>query len=383
VLGQKEVLIRMNPILYVYPQFHTVSFTIIARKHIEYIKRQKLAKVQEIDEIAFPGFYSSIKYNVVIHPYIFIWSKVIRHYQDAVSEQFKHKVPEYIENFRSKFDQIIAVDVCDSDQMSNYAIELLSQANKVVVPSNYCVNVYKNSGLTKPIYRIPHGIDPEWYMIPNVWETAPTRTINPSLLELYLYKNKKNKRFLLFWLWHSDERKGWPEAMALYERLTKERNDVILVLKTMSPASAAFQQVIHLGAVQVHGWLSEYEKMVLYDLADMTLMFTRGGGFEVNALESLARGVPVITSDKGSWTDYVPPFLQVKTGKRVKVFEGNGIHVGYGYKVDVEDALNKVHDILENYDNYKARVEEWRQKVLVNEYRWNVIAKRLAEVING
>jgi glycosyltransferase involved in cell wall biosynthesis len=57
--------------------------------------------------------------------------------------------------------------------------------------------------------------------------------------------------------------------------------------------------------------------------------------------------------------------------------------VGYGYRVDVEDALNKVHDILENYDEYRAKVEEWRQKVLNNEYRWDLIAEKLVKVIYG
>jgi glycosyltransferase involved in cell wall biosynthesis len=157
----------------------------------------------------------------------------------------------------------------------------------------------------------------------------------------------------------------------------------VLVLKTLSPNAPEFQEVMHLGAIQVYGWLSEYEKMALYDLADVTLVLSRGGGFEHNALESLARGVPVVTSNRGSWTDYVPQYLQVKTGEKVKVFEGNAIHVGYGYKVDVEDALGKIHDILENYDDYRARVEEWRSKVLKSEYRWDVIVKRLVETIHS
>jgi hypothetical protein len=79
----------------------------------------------------------------------------------------------------------------------------------------------------------------------------------------------------------------------------------------------------------------------------------------------------------------VPPFLQVKAGEKVKVFDGNAIHVGYGYRVDVEGALGKIHDILESYDDYKARVEEWRSKVLKSEYRWDVIAKRLIETIGS
>jgi glycosyltransferase involved in cell wall biosynthesis len=166
----------------------------------------------------------------------------------------------------------------------------------------------------------------------------------------------------------------------VYSRLVRERGDVVLVLKTFSPNTPEFQEVMHLGAIQVYGWLSEYEKMALYDLADITLMFSRGGAFELSALESMARGVPVVTSSKGSWTDYVPPYLQVRAGERVRVFEDNAVHVGYGYKVDVEDAVGRINDILDNYDEYRGRVEEWRRKVLFNEYRWDRVALMLAEI---
>jgi glycosyltransferase involved in cell wall biosynthesis len=73
----------------------------------------------------------------------------------------------------------------------------------------------------------------------------------------------------------------------------------------------------------------------------------------------------------------------VKTGEKVKVFENNAIHVGYGYKVDVEDALNKIHDILENYEEYRAKTEEWKLKVLINEFRWDIITEKLVKVIYG
>jgi len=373
----------MNPILYVYPMHHIVSFTIVGRKHVEYIEKNSPIQVYEIDELAFPSFYPSVKYDAVLHPHVYIWHGVIQRFYRTIHESLKHRIPQYIEHFKNKFNQIVAVDVCDSDRISDYAVDLLSYADKVVVPSNFCVEVYRSSGVKKPVYRVPHGVDPEWYVTPNVWETAPVKKLNPVLIDLHLYKIRKNKLFLLFWLWHSEMRKGWLEVKELYSKLVKERNDVVLVLKTMTPNSLAFQEVMHLGAIQIYGWLSDYEKMALYDLADVTLMFSRGGAFEINALESLARGVPVVTSNRGSWTDYVPPFLQVKAGERVRVFEDNAIHVGYGYKVDVEDALNKIHDILENYDDYRARVEEWRFKVLFNEYRWDLVAKRLVGVVSS
>jgi glycosyltransferase involved in cell wall biosynthesis len=370
-------------LLYVHPRFHRVSFTLVARKHIEYLRRLGLADVHELDELAFPSYVPHAKYDAILHPWIYIYHRFIQARLSALNESLRDRLSRYLEWWRSHYGQLVAVDVCDSDRMSDYAVGLLNEADKVVVPSNYCVEVYRSSGVRRPVYRVPHGVDPMWYVAPSVWDIAPAKLINPSLLEVYLYKLRKGKKLLLFWLWHSPARKGWPEVRELYVRLARERKDVVLVLKTFSPNAPEFQEAMHLGAVQVYGWLSEYEKRALYDLADVTLVFSRGGAFELTALESLARGVPVVTSNRGSWTDYVPPFLQVKVGERVKVFNDNAIHVGYGYKVDVENALNKVHDILENYDDYRARVEEWREKVLISEYRWDIIADKLVKTIHS
>ena len=98
-------------------------------------------------------------------------------------------------------------------------------------------------------------------------------------------------------------------------------------------------------------------------------------------LESLARGVPVVTSDIGAWTDYVPKFLQVKHDKKVIVLPNNKIHVGYGYTVSVKHAVKKINDILDNLEEYKAKVIEYRDKVLKEKYTWDNVARKLIEVI--
>jgi glycosyltransferase involved in cell wall biosynthesis len=365
------------PVLYVYPQWHAVSFTLVARKHVEYVRKLGLARVHELDELAFPSFRPALRYAAVLHPHIYIWGRAARRYSELADETLRHRAPEYLERFREQYGRLVAVDVCDSDRMSDYAVELLNAADVVIVPSRFCVEVYRASGVRVPVHRVPHGVDPEWYTTPSVWETVPAGRLNPALVELYLYKRRKGKRFLLFWLFHSPERKGWPEVREVYARLASRRRDVVLVLKTVAPYSPAFQEVMRLGVVHLYGWLDELDKMALYDLADITLVFSRGGGFELNCLESLARGVPCVAGYWGSWRDYLPPLLGVRPGGRVRVFENNAIHVGHGYRVDVEDAVAKIEDVLDNYTEYRARVEEWRQKVLAREYRWDAIARTL------
>jgi len=369
----------MKPIYYVYPKWHTVSFTLVARKHVEYLKKLRKFNVYEIDELLFPTFTPVNKAATLIHPAFFVIHKVLQKKVDLRGVFRK----EYYDWWRKHFGEFIGFEVCDSDRISKFAVALANLLDKIIVPSSFCRKVFKKSNVKIPVYRVPHGVDPEWYTKPNVWESVPPASLNPSILHVYLHKIRKNKKVILFWLWHSGDRKGWPEVREVYHKLASERKDVLLVIKSYHANIPEFQQVMNLGAVNVYGWLSDLEKMALYDLADIVLNFSRGGGFELNCLEALARGVPCVASDYGSWTDYVPKFLQVKRGYRVVPLPNNKIHVGYGYTVNVESALDKIHDILNNLDEYKAKVDEYRKKVLRRKFRWDLVAKKIAKIIEG
>jgi len=344
------------------------------------MRKLGLVNMQELDELVFPSYTPHLKYIAVLHPHIYIYHRLIQSRLNSFNPDLSSRSQNYLEVWRSNYDQLIGIDVCDSDEFSYYAVNLLNSADKVVVPSNFCVDVCRKSGVRSPIYRVPHGVDPEWYYLPNQWSIAPVKSMNPSILEVYLYKVRKGKKVLLYYLWHSSWRKGWREVREVYSRLVRERKDVILVLKTYSPESTEFQEVMDLGVIQVYGWLSNYDKLVLYDLADIYLNFSYGGGFELNCLEALARGVPCIASDWGSWRDYLPEFLRVKVGRVVQPLPNNIVHIGYGYTVDVEDTINKIHDILENYEDYRSRTEDWRYE-LSNEYSWEVITRKLIDIL--
>jgi len=364
-------------ILYAYPMRHTVSFTIVARKHIEYMKKVVNAKVYEIEELYLPGFTPAVKHKLVMHPLYFMMHKVVEKCKDVYGRYRE----DYFQWWRRNYDRIIGVDVCDSDKMSEIAVNYANRTDIMVVPSSFCVDVLRRSGVNVKVYNIPHGVDPHWYTTPSVWEVVPAKKINPVLLDLYLYKIRKNKKFLLYWLWHSAGRKGFPEVYEVYKRIREKRSDVVLIMKTAIPDIPEFQVVMKYGAVNVYGWLSEYEKMALYDLSDINLNFSRGGGFEMNCLEALARGVPCIGHDYGGWRDYLPKWLWVERGERVKPLPDNALHVGYGYTVDVKDAVDKILYILDNLEEIKTRVNRYREEVLSKEYRWDVIAQMLYNII--
>jgi glycosyltransferase involved in cell wall biosynthesis len=369
-------------IFYTYFKNLLTSFTLISQKHIEYMRKIPEIEVYTFDAEYFPYLNPRREYIAVLHPWIGIWWRYLNSLEDT-----KKRFYTYREIDRLKWNGLVGFDVCDSDEISNKAVQMINQADKIIVPSNFCKEVFERSGVRTKIFRIPHGVDLEWYTTPSVMETGPLKPISTAVVAPYFYKLKTNSKMLLFWLWHSSLRKGLEEVIEVYKKLASERDDVFLVIKTSTKDQPGIdlvrKQIGDKRVMQIYGWIDDYEKIALYDAADITLVFSRGGAFELNALESLARGIPVVTSDWGPWTEYVPRFLQAKRGERVRVLPESTIHTGYGYKVDVEDALNKIHDILENYDDYKERVEEWRKKVLMNEYRWDIIAEKIVEVIKG
>ena len=359
-------------VLYVYDRLRTTSFTLVAQKHIEYMRKLGTVNVRETSIYAFPLFKPDGRYVAVVHPFVYVWSVIINEMSDVVD----------IAEVRNRYEKIVGVYVCDTDRMSREAVNVLNETDVLVVPSMFCVNVFKRSGVKKTVYRVPHGVDEHWYTTQNVWTMRDVKGLPTSLIQLYQYKQRTGKKLLLWWFWHSWIRKGGPWVKAVYERLVRKRIDVKLVVKTGMADVPELSELAPFGIVQIYGWLKDVEKMALYDLADVTLMFSVGGAFELNGLESLARGVPAVAVDWGPWTEYIPPFLRVKPGEKVRPLPDSDVHVGYGYAVDVEDATAKIEDVLDNYHEYRAEVDEWRWKVLYPQYRWDAVAKQLVSAIS-
>ncbi len=363
-------------VIYCYPIWHTVSFSLIARKHIEQLRRY--TKVYEWDELNLPDIYPVKEYTLFVHPLFgatWRWCQQLR-----LAESNLDKAVENLSKRFEKYEKVIGIDVADSDRMSDIAVKLTEVYDEVIVPSNFARQSYVNSGVKVPVRVVPHGLDVEWY------EGRPKTLAdisNQALRILWQLKRVTRKKLLLFWMWHSPERKGWPEVLAFYERLREERDDVALVVKSGAPLDMDAERAKRLEIINIFGWLTEEEKMFLYDICDLTLLFSRGGGFELNGLESLARGVPAIGHRKGAWTDYMPDWLLLREGLKVRVFLDNHIHVGYGYTVDVDDALDKACEILDNLDEYKARTKEYANTHLKPRFNWRRVGEILWRIAVG
>jgi len=344
-------------IWYVYPMHHVVSFQLVAKRHIEQLRKK--FKVQEIAE---KGFTSILPYTnplVIVHPLLYI-----------AGQDYEHFIYQ-----RSFIDKLIGVEVADSDRVSDLAVNITNIADALIVPSTFSKKAYESSGTKIPIYVVPHGLSQEYYRPPRQLERA-------ELKLLQKIKSQKKYIFLLFFLWHSSHRKGADLVYRVFNNLNKERDNVVLVLKSSSLSIGQGLMFDEHKTILISGWLSDQEVVDLYDLCDIYLLFSRGGGFEINGLEALARGLITLGAEYGAWTDYLPKEFQLPVARWVKVFPDNPYHIGMGAEIDVEKTTDKLIEIIDNIDEWKEKARIYSKYIREN-YSWDKVGEKLIKVVEN
>ena len=363
VASSQAVRWRAGVIWYVYPFHHKVSFNIIAEKHYKHLK--KWLNIYSIAENAFPYAHIVSTPLVLLHPYFYPFQK------------FERKITRNLPRLRG----IIGLDVADSDSLTHFAVRLTNYADAMIVPSSFARETYIKSGVKVPVYVIPHGVDPEFL-------DAPQH--NPSkFAELAKLKEKNNLKILLSYATHSPYRKGVDLLLDIHRELLKERKDVMLVIKAMNSVGYFIKPHRYVEGTLEHqmdgivssGWLSEDNQIELFDISDVFILGSRGGGFEHPALLALARGLPTIGAKGGAWEDYLPKWGLIDSVKSKPVLAGNPIHNGCGVEMKIDKAVDKIHYILENLDDYKAITRDYANTFIRENLLWENVCQLLRDII--
>jgi len=124
-----------------------------------------------------------------------------------------------------------------------------------------------------------------------------------------------------------------------------------------------------------------FANRILVHNCDLYFLSSRGGGFEHPPLLALARGEIVLAGKGGAWEDYLPKWALLPSRKSGKVFSDNPIHDGKGVEVIIDKAVDKTIEIFDNMDEYKARVQEYVNTRVKEEFTWEKIGSMLDGVI--
>lgn len=358
-----------NKISYVYPIYDKSSFNIVSLNHIKYIRTAKAAlrdnskniEIKDIDWRNLGDIVMEKDVNALIHPVLYPFGSPSQFSQNS-------------RNFSKLLDvkhKIGGLDVADSDKISKFSVEILNKFDLIMVPSNWSRNAYINSGVKSPVEILPHGIPDEFL------DDGPTDTSNKDIINLR--KRKENGDILiLYFVLHSSYRKGTDLVTDVMKKIQSKFKNVYLVIKT--PGVAA-RECPGVNAIEIRDWMSIDDIKLLYDVCDICISPSRGGGFELNALEAVSRGLPTLVPNGGCFLDYIDYLIPINLNdKKFQLFTGNYIHTGNGFEVDINDFESKLIDVINNLEEYKTRFRK-NSKNVRDKLTWRNTAKILEEYL--
>jgi len=353
-----------DTLYYVYPIYKTVSFSLIAREHIKYLRQH--VKIHEIDEEVLDNIMWIRNRRILLHPilYTLIGDKPEQH---ALKSRRLYKLT------KCKY-KLGGFETCDTDKISEVAVNILNKMDLIFVPSTFAKETFINCGVNTPIEILPHGLN-------DAFLNENKEITNCEIKNLEKIKKRDNAIFVLFFLLHSGFRKG---ADLVYEAMDRVQNTfpyIYLIVKTSNINDTYINNLRKLKTIEVSGWFNEDELRQLYDVCDICLVPSRGGGFELNALEAISRGLPTIVPNAACFKDYANYAITYEAKDKVQLFQDNPIHIGDGFQGDPTEIASKIIYVASKLEDFKKEFAKYAKEVR-EKYSWKNICETLWNKLN-
>lgn len=259
----------------------------------------------------------------------------------------------------------IAYTMIETTQIPNEWTSIINNHfDAIVVPDTNLIDVYKNSGVRKPIFAIPHPI----YIDEFLAHPLKTRPNDEFVFGIAcVLSNNKNCELLVDAF--INEFGNTPNVKLKIQ--SPWNNDVAAKIRKKIKSRHIKNIEMHLKSVPWKEYISFMKTLDCY------VLVSKGEGFSVTPREALALGIPAIISNNTAHkticqTGYVygvpSDILEKHTG------EFYGSSCGYCYNCKIEDVQKALREVYSNYNLYLEKAHQGRE--WVKQYRGENLKKR-------
>lgn len=189
----------------------------------------------------------------------------------------------------------VGYTMLETDRLPDDWVRQANQMDEIWTPTHWGADVFRASGVRRPIYVVPLGINPDYF--------------HPEIMG-----RKPAQRFVFLSVFDWIERKAPDLLIRAYRRAFRPGDDVLLLLKVFNtdPRFDLARRVAELtqGAgppvvVMPNQEIAGYQLGALYRSADCFVLPTRGEGWGMPTLEAMACGLPVISTGWGAQSEFL------------------------------------------------------------------------------
>lgn len=307
------------------------------------------------------------------------------------TESMKYRVqvinltPPKFKRFASnRADKKVGFTMFEASRLPRHWVGACNNMDAILVPCQYNVDIFKESGVHKPIYVVPAGTN-----LPATDKKLP---------QLSGYQNK----FIFYSIFQWTERKNPEGLIRAYISAFQGRKDVVLVLRTFVNKSShkveplitsTIRSVVQKSMIRnppeikvISNLLSRDEVWMLHNTGDCFVLPHRSEGFGMPHIESMAAGNPTIATGFGGNTEFMNDENSYLVSHQPTIVYNMGGNGNYNSSMiwaepNLVDLQEKMLSVFNNRKDAKFKGMLAQNHIRRN-FSWDARAKKLKEVLD-
>lgn len=298
------------------------------------------------------------------------WNSMTKEQKDLISKPYeKQKIgiikttPDMFHKNESDFR--IGYTMVENTKIGTKWTKWCNDMDMLFVPSEYLVDIFKESGITKPICTVRQGVDSRKYP--------------------YIERKQKvgGEHFIFGTVGYQDERKNWSDLVRAFSSEFDKNEPVELWIKNTNP----YWMNTHFDddRIKIINKMYTFEEVnKLYSLFDCFVFPSHAEGSGLPPREAMATGLPTILTNWSGMKEIAYPSISYPlTPVAIDFPDIRGPEQpGFMARIEIEELMYWMRYVYE-HQNEAIQIGKKASDYIHKEYNWDKCAELLLKRLEG